>query len=152
MLFTGNGHTGPVGPDSRRHVLEDRVSEHRGWLGRRLHRLTADDAEIEAEELQDHAEAVGAERVSACQARTEVCISGTIRSVTVSSRADAPTLEAEIYDGSGSITAVFLGRRSIRGIEAGRLVVIRGRLTNSQTQPTIYNPRYELLPDDASAA
>ncbi len=128
------------------------VSEHRGWLSRRLHRLTADDAVIEAEELQDHVESVGAEPVSACQLRTEVCISGTVRSVTVRTRADAPTLEAEVYDGSGSVNAVFLGRRRIRGIEPGRLVVLRGRLTNSHGHPTIYNPRYELLPDDVSAA
>jgi len=128
------------------------VSEHRGWLSRRLHRLTADDAELEAEQLQDRAEAVGAEPLSSCRPRTEVCVSGTIRSVTVRNRADAPTLEAEVYDGSGSVTAVFLGRRRIRGIEAGRLVVLRGRLTQTQTQPTIYNPRYELLPDDATAA
>jgi hypothetical protein len=81
-----------------------------------------------------------------------VCIAGTIRSVTLKSLAGSPSLEAEVYDGSGSVWAVFLGRRRIPGVEAGRSIVVRGRLTTQDHRPTIFNPRYELLCDGAASA
>jgi hypothetical protein len=55
-----------------------------------------------------------------------------------------PTLEAELYDGSGTVTLIWLGRRRIRGIDPGRSVVVHGRLTKQDGRPTIYNPAYEL--------
>jgi hypothetical protein len=122
------------------------------WLRRRLHRLTADETELEAEELQGRVEAVGAEAVSACRERESVCVAGTIRSVTLKSLAGAPSLEAEVYDGSGSVVAVFLGRRRIPGIEAGRTIVLRGRLTSQDRRPTIFNPRYELICEGKESA
>ena len=58
----------------------------------------------------------------------------------------APALEVELYDGSGSISVVWLGRRRIPGIDPGRRMVVHGRLTCATENPTIYNPRYELKP------
>ena len=58
---------------------------------------------------------------------------------------DESVLEAEIYDGTGSVTAIFLGRRRICGIETGKNMVLRGRITEREGQSIIYNPRYELL-------
>jgi hypothetical protein len=128
------------------------MGDNRGWLGRKLHRLTCDERELEAEELQDQIEVVGATPVRACSARRNACVSGTIRSVTLKSLAGAPSLEAEIYDGTGSVVAIFLGRRRISGIETGRHIVLRGRITEREGQTTIYNPRYELLPAGQPAA
>ena len=122
------------------------------WLRRRLHQLTADETELEDAELQDQVSAVGAESVSACRGGESVCVAGTIRSVTLKSLAGAPSLEAEVYDGSGSVVAVFLGRRRIPGIEAGRSIVLRGRLTSQDHRPTIFNPRYELICEGARPA
>jgi RecG-like helicase len=128
------------------------MGESRGWLGRRLHRLTCDESVLEAEELLDQIEQVGATPVTACTAQRNVCVAGTIKSVTLKSLAGAPSLEAEVYDGTGSVTAVFLGRRRICGIEAGRSIVVRGRITDREGQRTIYNPRYELRPVAEPAA
>nr|MDT0664476.1 OB-fold nucleic acid binding domain-containing protein [Micromonospora sp. DSM 115978] len=61
------------------------------------------------------------------------------------SRAGAPSLEADIYDGSGTVTLVFLGRKYIPGIEAGRSLKASGRVTVQDRRTTIFNPRYELL-------
>ena len=58
--------------------------------------------------------------------------------------AGVPTLEAELYDGTGTVTLVWLGRRRIRGIDPGRTLVARGRLTKRDGQPTLFNPEYEL--------
>ena len=122
------------------------------WLRRRIHRLTADEAELEDQELQHQVKAVGAEQVSACRERTSVCVAGTIRSVTLKSVAGSPSLEADVYDGSGSIVAVFLGRRKIPGIEAGRSIKLSGRLTMQDHRQTIFNPRYELICEGAESA
>ena len=81
-----------------------------------------------------------------------VCVTGTVKSVTLKSLAGAPSLEAEIYDGTGSVTAIFLGRRRICGIETGKSMVLRGRITEREGQSIIYNPRYELLPAHSPAA
>jgi RecG-like helicase len=123
-----------------------------GWLRRRLHKLTADESELEAQQLQRQVEVVGAEKVSNCRERDSVCIAGTIRSVTLKSLAGAPSLEADVYDGSGSVVAVFLGRRRIPGIEAGRSIVLHGRLTSQDHRNTIFNPRYELICEGAKSA
>lgn len=122
------------------------------WLRRRINRLTADEGALEAEELQDQVKAVGAEKVSACRMSDSVCVAGTIRSVTLKSVAGSPSLEAEVYDGSGSIVAVFLGRRRIAGIEAGRSIKLHGRLTLQDHRQTIFNPRYELICEGAESA
>lgn len=128
------------------------MGEQRGWFSRKLHRLTCDEAELEAELLQDQVEEVGATPVKACAARRNVCVTGTVKSVTLKSLAGAPSLEAEIYDGTGSVTAIFLGRRTISGIETGRAMVLRGRITEREGQSIIYNPRYELLTAPEPAA
>jgi len=122
------------------------------WLRRRINRLTADETELEAEQLQHQVQVVGAEKVSACRERDSVCVAGTIRSVTLKSVAGSPSLEAEVYDGSGSIVAVFLGRRRIPGIEAGRSIKLHGRLTTQDHRQTIFNPRYELICEGAESA
>ena len=55
-------------------------------------------------------------------------------------------LEAELYDGTGSITLIWLGRRRIGGVECGRSLVARGRMSVYEGRPTIYNASYELRP------
>ena len=122
------------------------------WLRRRINRLTADETEREAEQLQHQVAAVGADKVSACRERDSVCIAGTIRSVTLKTVAGSPSLEAEVYDGSGSVVAIFLGRRRIPGIEAGRSIKLTGRLTMQEHHQTIFNPRYELICEGATPA
>ena len=128
------------------------MGDRRGWLGRTVHRLTADEAELEAEDLQKVCEAAGAKPVCDCADRQEVCVAGAIQSVTVRSRSGSPSLEADIYDGSGTVTLVFLGRRRIPGIEAGRSLKASGLMTFRDHRSTIFNPRYELLPASTASA
>ena len=54
--------------------------------------------------------------------------------------------EVELYDGSGATTVIWLGRRSIPGIFAGRRMRVNGRMTFVDGHKTIYNPRYILKP------
>ncbi|KPM55519.1 DNA-binding protein [Frankia sp. CcI49] len=128
------------------------MGEGRGWLGRRFHRLTADNQELEDEDLQRASVAAGAEPMLACRDREEACVAGSIRSVTVRARSGGPSLEVDLYDGSGTVTLVFLGRKHIAGIEAGRSVKASGRVVVRDERTTIFNPRYELLPVSSTSA
>lgn len=115
-----------------------------GRLKRALMRLTADEEQVDSAELRTETAAVGAVPVTACQVGQPVCVAGTLRAVVLRPLAGVPTLEAELYDGTGTVTLVWLGRRRIRGIDPGRALVARGRLTRRAGKPTLYNPEYDL--------
>ena len=67
------------------------------------------------------------------------------RTVTLRPRAGVPALVAELYDGSGVLTVVWLGRRNIEGIQPGRKLRVRGRVAQREGRPVVFNPSYELL-------
>lgn len=120
-----------------------------GLFRRAVARLTEGDSEVADRELRGELEQVGATPVTSCCRGEPVCVAGTLRAVTLRPRAGAPTLEAELWDGTGSITLIWLGRRRIGGIECGRSLVARGRMTMYEGRPTIYNAAYELRPSSA---
>jgi RecG-like helicase len=116
-----------------------------GRLRRAVRRLASEDSELEADELQRQAVSSGATTVAACQERRLVTVHGTVRSLTLRPRAGTPTLEVELYDGSGSVTLVWLGRREIAGMTPGRQLRATGRITSNDNRRMIFNPRYELV-------
>jgi OB-fold nucleic acid binding protein len=120
-----------------------------GRFRRAVRRLTAETDQLDAEELQKRAENAGATAVADCADRAPVTVFGTIRAITIRPRAGVPALEAELYDGSGSVTLVWLGRRTIAGVVAGRQVRATGRISSNEGRKVIYNPRYELIASDA---
>ncbi len=111
-----------------------------GWLSSMMRSRE----QQEAIELTDQVSASGAEPIGECHRGERVHVCGTIRSVTLRPRANAPTLEAEIYDGSGHLTLVWLGRRRLAGVEVGRTIQAVGRVTCPDGQPMIFNPEYDL--------
>ena len=115
-----------------------------GWLWRTLQRRTGDDHTIDAEELGAEAAMAGCEPVVSCRKGAVVTVTGRLKSVVYTPRETVPTLEAELFDGSGSVTLVWLGRRRIPGIEPGRTVTARGRIATFDGKRVLYNPWYEL--------
>jgi RecJ-like exonuclease len=71
-------------------------------------------------------------------------VQGRLRHVVYTPRESVPTVEAELFDGTGTIHLIWLGRRRIAGIEPGRTVQVTGRVGTHDGVPAIYNPRYEL--------
>ena len=55
-----------------------------------------------------------------------------------------PTVDAELFDGTGSVHLVWLGRSRIPGIEPGRQLLARGRISEHAGVKVIFNPWYEL--------
>ena len=84
--------------------------------------------------------------IADCGQREVVDVAGTLRTVTRKPRGTSLTMEADLFDGTGSITLVWLGRRDIPGIEPGRKVIVHGRLATIRGERTIFNPSYELQP------
>ncbi|MDN5894701.1 MAG: OB-fold nucleic acid binding domain-containing protein [Nocardioides sp.] len=76
--------------------------------------------------------------------RERVRISGRLRTVTLRPRGGVPALEAELDDGTGVITVIWLGRRRITGISPGRSLTVEGRINVQNQIRVIYNPKYEL--------
>lgn len=98
----------------------------------------------EARELQERAGALGAVPISSVRRGEPVVVAGTVRSVTLRPATDTMRFEVDLYDGTGRITLVWLGRRRIAALNVGRFLVAKGRVTESHGHPCIYNPIYEL--------
>lgn len=100
----------------------------------------------EAAELMADTQESGATHLSECCVGERAVVSGTIRSVLLQPSGTVPALEVEVYDGSGKLRVVWLGRRRMRGIDPGRMIKLSGRVTAVDGRPTMFNPRYELRP------
>jgi hypothetical protein len=117
-----------------------------GVLRRALHRLTTPEHVLEAENRQEQSLESGGTPVQRCRDRAQVCVVGMLRTVTIQPRGGSPSLQAELWDGSGSVDVVWIGRRRIAGIEPGRVIRAEGRMTQRDGRRVMFNPRYELRP------
>jgi amino acid transporter len=111
-----------------------------------LRRLTAGRDVLHAEELQAEIGSRNATPIGDCADREVANVTGVLRSVTLRPRGPSLTMEADLWDGTGHITLVWLGRRNIPGVHPGRGIVVRGRVARIKGERTIYNPVYELQP------
>ena len=109
-------------------------------------KLSSSNEELNAEQLRQDVEQTGAIPIASCGDRQEVTVSGTLRAVTLRPRAGVPALEAELFDGTDALDVVWLGRRSIVGIEPGRKLTAHGRISHARGRRVLFNPRYELRP------
>jgi hypothetical protein len=115
----------------------------------RLRRSISRWADTSDQHARDMRRAYGDEaldRIGEAPDREQVRLQGTLRTVTLRPRGGVPALEAELYDGTGTLTVIWLGRRQITGIEPGRSLEVRGRIGRQDGHRVIYNPRYELMP------
>jgi hypothetical protein len=115
-------------------------------LRARLHDLTKTSVEQQADALREQSEDAGGDDLTALAPRHPACVCGTVRTVTLPPRRSVPALVAEVWDGNGSVNLVWIGRRSIVGIEPGVFVRARGRVAEVRGAPTIFNPAYEIVP------
>lgn len=115
-------------------------------LLRRLVDLARSDDDLAAGELREAATAHGCRPITDDTDREVVTLAGTVTAVTLRPRATVPALVAEVFDGSCTVQLVWLGRRSIHGIDPGAYVKATGLICRGVGAPTIYNPAYELLP------
>jgi hypothetical protein len=115
-----------------------------GRLRRAFRRFSESPAELEADDLQAERVVQKCQAIGGVRDRELVTLYGELKNVSLAPRAGTPTLEASLYDGSGVVTLVWLGRRKIVGIKPGAGLVVRGRVSCQDGERIIYNPRYEL--------
>lgn len=119
---------------------------HVSPLRRAFQWLSADDSELEARELQRECKLKSCVPMGQTGPGMTVSVTGRLKTVTFTPCTSMPLLEAVLYDGSDFITLVWLGRRRIAGIEPGRVLTARGRVTIREERKVIYNPYYTLAP------
>jgi len=118
-------------------------------ISRAYRKFTATTAQLESEELQNHFGTLRepqTQRINQCLPGARIEVVGTVRSISLYPSLTTPSLQIELYDGSGVVTVIWMGRRTIPGIVPGRAMKVCGRLTCNTESPTIYNPKYELRP------
>jgi RecG-like helicase len=82
--------------------------------------------------------------IAQARARVRARFEGEIRRVRIQPLAAVPTLVVMLEDGTGRLSALFMGRRSIAGVECGRRLAIEGTPVAGDRGLTLYNPAYEL--------
>lgn len=115
-----------------------------GTFRRMLRKLTSDVEVLDADELSVDAERSGAQPAAECSCGQEATVFGRLRSVGFCSPDANASLQAELFDGTEGITLIWMGRRRIPGIEPGRTMRARGRISVRDGQKVIYNPYYEI--------
>lgn len=111
----------------------------------RLRRLAGEPAPAGAPDVRTQCASRGAVPLASCAVGRHCVVAGTVRSVRLAPVGGVPTFTVDLWDESGSVRLVFLGRRTVRGLEVGRTLLARGRLTGRAGRQTIFNPRYEII-------
>ena len=107
-------------------------------------RFTQDEGERRAENIKLWASSVpGVTLISAAEPRSIVKVAGVVEGLRVRPREGVPAIEALISDGSGQVTAVWLGRRQISGLTLGARIIVEGRLGGDSGKLVVMNPKTE---------
>jgi len=112
-------------------------------------RVGQDQAEVEAADLSLECARPGCERIGKLTQGRRVQVTGTVHSLAVPPKGARPELRVELYDGTGFVELVWLGRSSITGIETGAYLTVSGRVAVADDRLVMYNPGYDLLPAHA---
>ncbi len=84
--------------------------------------------------------------ISAATPRRRIALEGQVTRMRARPTTGQPSLAVTISDESGSVTAVWTGRRSIGGITLGRRLIIEGVANRVGDRLEFSNPAYTLLP------
>jgi hypothetical protein len=108
-------------------------------------RLGASMADLERTRLQDRFKGLGLTPLGELTLRVPVRVAGEVSRVVLTPRRGVPNLEVMIKDGSGTIVAIFTGRRSIPGLHHGRATILEGVAMKDRERTVVYNPAYTLV-------
>jgi hypothetical protein len=121
------------------------VPELQSTLGRFARRILRSSDEIDSESLARESTDVGRQHIGDLVQRSVASVRGEIRSVTLRPSDEVAALDAELWDGTDVLHLLWLGRRSIPGIEPGVKLEATGRVTLHRDLVTIFNPAYQII-------
>lgn len=119
----------------------NKVSKFRSWL----RSFYASDEELAAYELSEQAEIRGSTLIEEIDRGKPIQVTGVVKSATVRPNTQVPTYEVEVFDGSGSLTVIWQGRKHVTGVEPGTRIEVEGRITFISGKPCLHNPVYKIL-------
>ena len=125
----------------------DTRAPRESMLRRVLHRVTASNEDLADDDLQRSSINAGVSTIAEARMRSRASLQGRIEVLTLNPRGTNRWLEAELRDGTGAVTLIWMGRRRIPGLRAGRRISVEGMITEADGRRGIYNPRYTVLPD-----
>jgi hypothetical protein len=85
----------------------------------------------------------GTRRIEGCPSREPVKVAGWVSRIRLRPMNGSTTLEAVVSDGTGEVTAAWLGRASIPGLTLGSGVVLEGVIAPEREGLRMVNPRFE---------
>jgi len=113
----------------------------------RIRGLIAARDDDETADLRRRGAALGAQPIAEVHDRALADVCGVARALSHPPTSGGPReLTVEIYDGTGALDVVWLGRRYVHGIRPGTVLHVKGRVCRRQGVRTICNPDYEILP------
>ena len=113
-------------------------------IRRFLSRMAETDEQRYADEIQEWSATVPSTvRIRDAATRSRVKLAGVVRRITVRPLEGSESLEALIDDGTGEVTVVWMGRRSIPGVNLGTRLVVEGVLGEQRSERRLVNPKFE---------
>src|SRR5262245_38104922 len=92
-------------------------------------KLTQDAGELRADAVRVWCSSLpGVTLLADAHPREVAKVAGIVEALRVRPREGVPAIEAVITDGTGSVTAVWLGRRTLPGLTLGARLILEGRL------------------------
>ena len=89
-----------------------------------------------------------ARKISDAVPRGRVVVSGVIERTRLLTAHGTTSYECTLDDGTGQVTLVFLGRRTVAGLVAGARCTIEGTGRMEWDRLVVWNPLYRIEPDD----
>ena len=107
-------------------------------------RMAESDEQRYAQEIRAWAAKVpGAVAIVEAPVRSRVKLAGVVRRITVRPLEGNESLEALLDDGTGEVRVVWMGRRSIRGLNLGTRLVVDGLLAEHHSERRMVNPVFD---------
>jgi hypothetical protein len=85
----------------------------------------------------------GVTLISAVAPRSVAKVAGVVDVMRVRPRQGVQAFEADVTDGTGTVTAVWLGRSTVPGVSIGARIVLEGRFGGDRTNLHVINPAFE---------
>jgi RecG-like helicase len=107
-------------------------------------RVAESDEQRYAQEIEEWASSVpGTVRIREAAPRSHLKLAGVVRRITIRPLEGNESLEALLYDGTGEVTLVWMGRRSIPGLRLGTRLLVDGVIAEQRGELRMVNPTFE---------
>lgn len=103
--------------------------------------------EMSAKREELLAQTKGTVPIGKLQERQVAKIFGLLQSITLPAPGTPGPFMATVFDGTGAIDIIWLGRRSIPGIDVGSHIIVKGTVARHGGGLCMMNPEYRLTDD-----